>query len=207
MTSVIHGVTTDGHVTQMRHLATSRNAHVCDVCGSRLFGGRADRQYCSDACRQRAHRARQKDHPNHNADIRPRGASGPPGREPLRPPVKHGPARAVLAWINNAEFLNATAYDNGQPSTGGLSHRQVAAVLGVSRSTVSRDVAHVDGRSATRLQVHKRRVGAALRALRDGWTIRELAEHTDISPRTLRRWQQNWHLPERGNREGRRRCS
>ena len=34
-------------------------ARVCAGCGRALPGGRADRRYCSSACRQRAHRARQ----------------------------------------------------------------------------------------------------------------------------------------------------
>jgi hypothetical protein len=56
---------------QRRERARSLAGRTCDGCNKPMPEGRADRNYCSSACRQKAYRARKKD---------PAASYQPPGR-------------------------------------------------------------------------------------------------------------------------------
>jgi hypothetical protein len=43
---------------QLKALVEPAEERGCDECGTSMLGGRADRRFCSPACRQRAYRKR-----------------------------------------------------------------------------------------------------------------------------------------------------
>ena len=85
-----------------------------------------------------------------------------------------------------------------------MSCRQIAAVLGVSKSTAHRDRRAVEGGGRCRgndgksypasREEHREMVAIALAAIAQGKPVGEVANAIGVSPRTLRRWREKWEL-------------